>query len=78
MADVKGKIIGIISEQLDMNKEDIIENARFKEELGADSLDMSELVMAFEDEFDIEITDDELSESLTVGDAIQIVSRKIS
>lgn len=76
MKDIKNKLTQITSKQLDLSEQDITEDARFREELGADSLDMTELVMALEDEFDIEITDSEISEVSTVGDAIQVIERK--
>jgi acyl carrier protein len=63
----------VVSEQLDCKKEDIKENSKFGEDLGADSLDVVELVMALEEKFDIEIPDEDAEKILTVGDAIKYV-----
>jgi acyl carrier protein len=63
----------IICEQLGVEEDDVIPNAKFIEDLGADSLDTVELVMAFEEEFDIEIRDEDAEKIVTVGDAIQYI-----
>ena len=71
MSDVAEKVKKIIAEHLgidDMDK--ITEDAKFIDDLGADSLDTVELVMAFEEAFDVEIPDDKAETILTVGDAI--------
>ena len=71
MSEVADKVKKIIAEHLgidDMSK--ITEDARFIDDLGADSLDTVELVMAFEEAFDVEIPDDKAETILTVGDAI--------
>ena len=71
MSDVAEKVKKIIAEHLgidDMDK--ITEDAKFIDDLGADSLDTVELVMAFEEAFDVEIPDEEAEKILTVGDAI--------
>ncbi len=71
MSDVAEKVKKIIAEHLgidDMDK--ITEDAKFIDDLGADSLDTVELVMAFEEAFDIEIPDEKAEKILTVGDAI--------
>jgi len=67
------KIKKIISEQFSINENDITENTSFVDDLGVDSLDLLELVMALEQEFDVEIDDDDLVDIKTVGDAIKYI-----
>ena len=59
MSEVLEKVVEIVCNQLSVNKEDVTPDASFVEDLGADSLDTVELVMAFEEEFGLEIPDDE-------------------
>ena len=71
MSDVAEKVKKIIAEHLGIeDMEKITEDAKFIDDLGADSLDTVELVMAFEEAFDIEIPDEKAEKILTVGDAI--------
>ncbi len=70
---VDERVKEIICEQLGVEEDDVIPNAKFIEDLGADSLDTVELVMAFEEEFDIEIRDEDAEKIVTVGDAIQYI-----
>jgi len=63
----------IICEQLGVEEGDVTPQAKFIEDLGADSLDTVELVMAFEEEFDLEIPDEDAEKITTVGDAIQYI-----
>ena len=71
MSDVAEKVKKIIAEHLGIDDmEKITENAKFIDDLGADSLDTVELVMAFEEAFDVEIPDEKAETILTVGDAI--------
>lgn len=70
------KIKSIISEQLSVDESQITNNAAFKEDLGADSLDLFELVMALEEEFDIEIPTEDLNRILTVEDVINYLKDK--
>jgi len=71
MSDVAEKVKKIIAEHLGIdNMEKITEDAKFIDDLGADSLDTVELVMAFEEAFDVEIPDEKAETILTVGDAI--------
>ena len=67
------KLQTIISNQLGIDKNKVVESADFTKELGADSLDVVELVMAFEEEFDIEIDDDVAGEMATVNDAFKYI-----
>lgn len=68
------RIIEIIEEQLHLNGVEVTEESSFKDDLGADSIDLVELVMAFEDEFGIEIPYEELEKKVkTVGDAVEFI-----
>jgi len=67
--DVKAVVV----DQLDCKPEEVKEDSKFIEDLGADSLDVVELVMALEEKFDIEIPDEEAEKILTVGDAIAYI-----
>lgn len=73
MAVDQGKIFEIIAEQLNIDESKISLDASFMDDLGADSLDTVELIMAFEEEFDIEIPDEEAEQIRTVGDAIEFI-----
>jgi len=65
-------------EVLGVEPEAVVDEARFKEDLDADSLDLVELVMALEERFDISVPEDELEDVLTVGQAVALVSDKVS
>jgi acyl carrier protein len=73
--DTLERLKTIISNQLGIDKSKIVESADFTKELGADSLDVVELVMAFEEEFEIEIDDDVAGEMSTVKDALDYIER---
>ncbi len=73
MAEVEEKVKNIIVEQLSVNEEQVVPEAKFIEDLGADSLDTVELVMAFEEEFGIEVPDEEAEKLNSVGDVINYV-----
>jgi acyl carrier protein len=70
---VEERVKSIIVEQLGVEDGDVTPAAKFIEDLGADSLDTVELVMAFEEEFDIEIPDEDAEKITTVGEAIQYI-----
>jgi acyl carrier protein len=70
---VADKVKGIIVEQLGVDEEEVTPDASFVDDLGADSLDTVELVMAFEEEFDLEIPDEDAEKIATVGDAISYI-----
>ena len=78
MADtaVVDQIRRLIADRLDKSLEEVVDNAKFIDDLGADSLDQTELMMALEEEFNIEV-DDEANQIETVGDAIKYVSAKL-
>ena len=73
MSDVFERVKKIVVENLDVDADKVTENASFIDDLGADSLDNVELVMAFEEEFGVEIPDDAAEKILTVKDAIEFV-----
>ena len=74
--DVAQKVKKMVSEHLGVEETKVTEEANFIDELGADSLDTVELVMAFEEEFGSEISDSEAEKILTVGDAIKFIESK--
>ncbi|MCF6312718.1 MAG: acyl carrier protein [Verrucomicrobiales bacterium] len=75
MADdsIEEKVKNIIVEQLGVNADQVVGDAKFIEDLGADSLDTVELVMAFEEEFDIEVPDEDAEKLLSVGDVTKYI-----
>jgi acyl carrier protein len=77
MSDVLERVRKIVIEHLDADPEKVTEKASFIDDLGADSLDNVELVMAFEEEFDIEIPDDAAEHIQTVGDAVKFIAEKL-
>lgn len=77
MSDVFDRVKKIVIEHLDVEEDKVTEKASFIDDLGADSLDNVELVMAFEEEFDIEIPDDAAEHIQTVGDAVKFISEKV-
>ncbi|HSE28945.1 MAG TPA: acyl carrier protein [Gemmatimonadales bacterium] len=77
MSDIEEKVKDIIVEELGVEREKLTAEASFMEDLGADSLDTVELVMAFEKEFDIDIPDEEAEKLRTVGDAMKYLHDKM-
>jgi acyl carrier protein len=75
---VESKIKTIIAEQLGVKPEEVTPNASFVDDLGADSLDTVELIMALEEEFNVEIPDEDAEKMKTVGDAIKYIEEKAS
>ena len=75
MSEVQEKIKQIIVDELGVEEAEVTENARFIEDLGADSLDLVELVMRFEEEFDIEIPDEDAEKIQAVRDAYAYVEQ---
>jgi acyl carrier protein len=68
------RVYKVIEEQLGIDESEITEDASFEDDLGADSLDLAELVMGFEEEFDVIIPDEEAEDITTVGEAIEKLS----
>jgi len=75
--EIKDKVVEIISKQLEQPKEKVTMETKFAEDLGADSLDTAELVMEFEDEFDINISDDAEGKIKTVGDTVNYIEEQL-
>lgn len=73
MSDIAGRVKKIVVDHLGVDEDKVTENASFIDDLGADSLDTVELVMAFEEEFSVEIPDDAAEKIQTVGDAISFI-----
>ncbi|HLS22827.1 MAG TPA: acyl carrier protein [Pseudogracilibacillus sp.] len=73
MSDVFERVKEIIVEQLDVEEDQVTLEASFRDDLEADSLDVVELVMELEDEFDLEIADEEAEKIVTVGDAVKFI-----
>ncbi|MDR1397510.1 MAG: acyl carrier protein [Desulfarculales bacterium] len=73
--DIQGKVKKIIAEQLSVAEEDVVPEASFVDDLGADSLDLVELIMAMEETFEVSIPDEEAEKIKTVQDAIDYVSK---
>ncbi|NLF29364.1 MAG: acyl carrier protein [Planctomycetes bacterium] len=79
MADnIEEKVIDIVSEQMGVDKSEITRETSFVNDLNADSLDTVELVMEFEDQFDLSIPDDEAEKIQTVGQAIDYITEHAS
>lgn len=76
MAELGERVREIIASELGVEIEKVTEDASFVEDLGADSLDTVELVMAFEEEFEVEIPDEDAEDMQTVGDAIDYLQGK--
>ena len=77
MAVDKAKVIELIVEQLDADSDSISDDDSFMDDLGADSLDTVELIMAFEEEFGIEIPDEDAENIKTVGDVLKYLEDKL-
>ncbi|HAK23076.1 MAG: acyl carrier protein [Desulfovibrio sp.] len=76
MSDVTSKVTKIIVDQLGVSADEVKPEAKFVDDLGADSLDLTELIMAMEEEFDIEIADDDAQKIQKVQDAIDYIEAK--
>jgi len=77
MSDLEAKVKQVIIDKLGVNADQVVPEASFVEDLGADSLDTVELVMAFEDEFNIEIPDEDAEKMKSVGDAMKYLEGKV-
>lgn len=79
MANIAEQVKAIIVEKLGVDAAEVVDSASFTNDLGADSLDIVELIMDFEKEFNIEISDDEAGDNIqTVGDAIKFIEGKVN
>ena len=77
MSELEGKVKQIIAEKLGVSEDKVTPQAAFVDDLGADSLDQVELIMAFEDAFDVEIPDEDAEKLKTVKDAIDYLGNKV-
>jgi acyl carrier protein len=75
--DIFERVKKVTVEELDVKAEEVTMESSFQDDLGADSLDVVELVMAFEDEFGIDIPDEEVGEIKSVGNAVDYISKKV-
>ena len=78
MSSIEKRVKEIIVEQLGVNENEVTPEAKFVDDLGADSLDLVELVMALEEEYNMEISDEDAEKILTVGDVIEYIQAHVS
>ncbi len=78
LATVLERVTKVVVDRLGVDESEVKVEASFREDLGADSLDVVELVMELEDEFDMEISDEDAEKIATVGDAISYIETKVS
>lgn len=71
------KVRDILCDQLDVNEEDVTMDSSIAEELGADSLDVVDLIMSLEDEFDLEVPDEQVENIKTVGDLVRFIEQSV-
>lgn len=76
-SDTQARVTAIIVDLLGVEEEQVVPAARFREDLEADSLDLVELIMAFEEEFDGEISDEEAQKITTVGEAVTYINERM-
>ncbi|MFN3684897.1 MAG: acyl carrier protein [Fimbriimonadaceae bacterium] len=74
--EILDRVRKVVVNALNVKEEEVVESASFQEDLGADSLDVVELAMALEEEFGIDIPDDDVNSIKTVGDAVKYISQK--
>ena len=77
MDNIEERVIQIVCDNLGVNKEQVTRNTSFQEDVGADSLDIVELVMELEEEFEITIPDEEAEKIKTVGEAIDYIKKEV-
>lgn len=78
MSSISEKVKAVIAEQLGVKSDEVTDGAKFVDDLGADSLDTVELVMALEEEYGVEIPDEDAEKLTTVGEAIKYVEEKLA
>jgi acyl carrier protein len=74
--EILSKVKAVVAEKLNVGEDQVTEDAKFVEDLGADSLDQVELIMALEDEFELKIPEEDAEKLLTVGSAVNYVLKK--
>lgn len=77
MASTLERVKKIVADNVSIDPNDVFEDSHIENDLGADSLDIVEIVMAVEEEFDIEITDEEMESAKTVSDLVDLVNRNV-
>ena len=77
MASIQERVTNIIADQLGVNRESVTEKTDIANDLGADSLDIAELMIAFEDEFDIDIVEEDAQNITTVGQVVEHISKAV-
>jgi acyl carrier protein len=75
--EILSKVKAVVAEKLNVGEDQVTEDAKFVEDLGADSLDQVELIMALEDEFELKIPEEEAEKLTTVGSAVSYVLKKV-
>lgn len=78
MSDIESRVRSIVVELLGVEEDQVVASARFREDLEADSLDLVELIMAFEEEFNGEISDEQAQTITTVGEAIAYINENMA
>ena len=78
MSDITGRVTKIIADKLFVDESEVTPEANFKQDLGADSIDLVELIMEFEREFDLSIPDEKAEEIQTVGNAIEFLEAALN
>lgn len=76
--EILTKVKGVVSEKLNVGEDQVTADAKFVEDLGADSLDQVELIMALEDEFELKIPEEEAEKLTTIGSAVEFITSKLS
>ncbi len=76
MSEFASKVVGVIVDQLGVSEAQVVKEAKFIDDLGADSLDQVELIMELEESFNIEIPDEDAEKLVSVGDAIEYIEKQ--